>query len=201
MIKNTPSLSYDTGSGYFENQIVIGEIKDHTKTIEFDLSDIKKINTISVHLVNGYAVVKINNILITIDDHHTYSVDYYRHNAAHRQGKILYFITQKPDIEVLLFNQDVKKVSFDISFIAEGEGAVSVIFTDILNNIDETFIEEERKNRVSEKNKINLISSQATKITHAFNRIKALESKLDETQKNKTDIFKIKTSIKMPWDF
>ncbi len=196
MIKNFPFLSYDTGSGYIEDQIIMGGIDEQTKVYEFDLSGIHEINKIRVHLSKVFAVVKIKNISITIGHHRSYKIDYYRDNAVHRNGRNLYFFKKNPYIEFYLFNQSVRKISLNISYVAMGEEAINDTLSNILKKFDEAIVDEKRRFKEAERNRINLFILQDIKTSQALNQINELKEKIDVLKRNEIGIFKIESRLK-----
>lgn len=91
-------LYLDSGDGFNEKESLKKQVYDGELTLEFDISDYKKINLARIDPANTSCIVKFNEIIIIDSDGNKQNINIINHNAAFAIEDIYIFNTSDPQI-------------------------------------------------------------------------------------------------------
>ncbi len=167
-------LYVDTGYGYNERQALSLSVLGNERKLEFDLTQYQNIKSLRFDPINDYCVVHINNIIIVREDYTSYEFENPYSNAVHQDGKDYVFSIRDPNIYLNGFDEKIRKVIFELEYIAIGKEA----FGYVGKAYDSALKASELKaNKLKKKN-----HEQQQKINNTIEEVRKFKRKVHQLQ-------------------
>ena len=184
-------LYIDSGFGFSEKQVISQKVVSDEAEFEFDLSSFSGIRALRFDPVNDYCVLHISSVVIVRKDDSSYELGYFQTNATRREGNILIFINNDPQLLIYLQENTIKEVIINLEYIVIGEGSVNYL------------VEYQDKIQIKQKREIKWrdikIREELEHVEHLHDVVKeyaiSVQIQMEDVKKRDTHITRLRNRI------